>query len=184
MPVDFFTAKGAVESLLSRLGISAGYRESADPGLKPGRQANIVVGDKTLGVLGQVHPDVTRSFDIAGDVFLFELDVTALLPFTVGHRAYQPIPRFPSVARDIALVVDMAVSHGQITEAAAGFPLVDKITLFDVYTGKQVPPGKKSLAYHLSFQSPDHTLTDEEVYKVLAGILDKLAQELGATLRA
>jgi phenylalanyl-tRNA synthetase beta chain len=184
MPVDFFTAKGAVESLLSRLGISAGYKESNDPGLKPGRQANIVVDNKTLGVLGQVHPDVARSFDIAGDVFLFELDVTALLPFTLGHRTYQPIPRFPSVARDIALVVDMAVSHGKITKAAAGFPLVDKITLFDVYTGKQVPPGKKSLAYHLSFQSPDHTLTDEEVDKVLKDILDKLAKELGAVLRA
>jgi phenylalanyl-tRNA synthetase beta chain len=87
------------------------------------------------------------------------------------------------VVRDIALVVDESVRHQQVLDVITGFPLVEKITLFDVYTGKQVPAGKKSLAYHISFQSKEHTLTDKEVDKVQQKILKKLSGELGVSLR-
>jgi phenylalanyl-tRNA synthetase beta chain len=92
--------------------------------------------------------------------------------------------RFPAVVRDIALVVDTAVAHRQVQDTIRGFPLVTQVALFDLYTGGQLPPGKKSLAYRITFQSPSHTLTDEEVNKVQQQILDKLSRELEATLRS
>jgi phenylalanyl-tRNA synthetase beta chain len=96
---------------------------------------------------------------------------------------YQPVPRFPAIVRDIALVVDAGVAHQKAVEIIKSSPLVTGVALFDVYTGEQVPPDKKSLAYRVTFQSPDHTLTDEEVNKVQQQILGKLSSELGATLR-
>ena len=98
-------------------------------------------------------------------------------------RIFQPIPRFPAIVRDIALVLDAGVIHQNISDIIKDFPLVERITLFDVYSGEQVPQGKKSLAYRITFQSPTHTLTDEEVNKVQQQILDKLSSGLGATLR-
>jgi phenylalanyl-tRNA synthetase beta chain len=93
------------------------------------------------------------------------------------------VPRFPAVERDIALVVDEAVTHNCVKEIIKGFPLVARVNLFDVYSGKQVPPGRKSLAYRIIFQSPAHTLTDDEVDGVQEQILNRLSRELGATLR-
>ena len=181
---DFFSVKGVVESLLTKLGVSAGFKKSDDSGMYPGRQAAVVVDGDELGVVGELNPTVAEAFDISRAVYLFEIDLSKLLPFTVGHKPYQPIARFPAVVRDIALVVDESVSHRQVLDVITGFPLVEKITLFDVYTGKQVPAGKKSLAYRISFQSKKHTLTDKEVDKVQQQILKKLASELGASLRA
>ena len=181
---DFFTIKGLVESLLAKLGVSADFKESSDGGLHPGRQAVIVVDGDELGIVGELNPTVAEAFDISRVVYLFEVDISRLLPFTVGHKPYQPIARFPAVVRDIALVVDENVSHQQLLDVITGFPLVEKVTLFDVYTGKQVPAGKKSLAYRISFQSKKHTLTDKEVDKVQQQILKRLARELSASLRA
>ena len=97
---------------------------------------------------------------------------------------FQPILRFPSTVRVLALVVDAEISHQKVQDIISGFPLVSEVTLFDVYSGKQVAAGKKSLAYRVVYQSPAHTLTDEEVNKVQQQILKKLSRELGATLRA
>ena len=97
---------------------------------------------------------------------------------------FQPIPRFPAVVRDIALIVDSGVTHYSIQSIIKGFPLVAGVTVFDVYSGSQVPRDKKSLAYRITFQSPDHTLTDDEVNKIYQRIMDKLSRELGATLRS
>ncbi|MBM4448635.1 MAG: phenylalanine--tRNA ligase subunit beta, partial [Chloroflexi bacterium] len=121
--------------------------------------------------------------DLAGAVYLFELDITGLLPLLAMHRLFQPIPRFPATARDIALIIDVAVSHQQAADIIKGFSLVKDVAIFDVYSGKQVPAGKKSLAYRITYQSPDRTLTDEAVNKVQEQILKKLRQQLGATLR-
>ena len=120
---------------------------------------------------------------ISDSVHLFEINVTTLLPFTVGHKMFQPIPRFPATVRDIALVIDTGITHQQIQDVIRSFPLVSQVTIFDVYSGEQVPPGKKSVAYRIVYQSPTHTLTDEEVNKVQQQIMDKLSSELGATLR-
>jgi phenylalanyl-tRNA synthetase beta chain len=109
--------------------------------------------------------------------------VTTLLPFATSHEMYQAIPRFPGIIRDLALVVDADVTHQRVLEIIQSYPLVSEVVLFDVYSGKQVAPGKKSLAYRLIYQSPTHTLTDEEVNKVQAQILNRLSGELGATLR-
>ena len=182
--VDFFDAKGVVEGLTSQFGVEASFEPGEDEGLHPSKQAAIVIDNNRLGVIGELHPKVAEAFELSGKVYLFEISLTALLPFTIGHRLFQPIPRFPAVVRDIALVVDSEVAHRQVQDIITGFPLVAQIALFDVYAGGQLPPGRKSLAYRITFQSPTHTLTDEEVNKVQQQILDKLSGELGASLRA
>lgn len=181
--LDFFDAKGVVEGLLNQLGAEATFEESSDEGLRPGRRADIVTAGTKVGVVGELHPTVSEAFESSGAVYLFEIDLTALLPFTIGRRMFQPIPRFPAVVRDVALVIDAGATHREVQDIIESFPLVNKVALFDVYSGEQVPPGKKSLAYRVVFQSPSHTLTDEEVNEVQQQILSKLSGELGATLR-
>ncbi len=181
---DFYDAKGVAEGLLSHLGTEASFEDSEDESLHPAKQTAIVVGGDKLGVIGELHPKVSQAFEIFGAVYLFEIDLTALLPFTLGYKTFQPIPRFPAIVRDIALVVDAEVTHQRVRDIIKSFPLVKQVTIFDVYSGEQVPPGKKSLAYSITFQSPAHTLTDEEVNQVQQQLLDKLSGELGATLRA
>jgi phenylalanyl-tRNA synthetase beta chain len=181
--VDFFDAKGVVDGLLSRLGAEASFELGEDESLHPSKQAAIVIDNNRLGVIGELHPKVAEAFELSGAVYLFEINLTALLPFTLGHKLFQPIPRFPAVVRDIALVIDAGVAHRQVQDIITGFPLVSQVTLFDVYAGGQLPPGKKSLGYRITFQSPTHTLTDEEVNEVLEQILNKLSAQFGATLR-
>jgi len=181
--VDFFDAKGVVEGIFNQLGVEASFEPCRDESLHPSKQAAIAIGGKRLGVIGELHPKVLAAFDISGEVYLFEVDLTALLPFTVGHKLFQSISRFPAVVRDMALVVDSGVAHRQVQDIIRGFSLVTQVALFDVYAGGQLTPGKKSLAYRITFQSPSHTLTDEEVNKVLEEILDKLSKQLGASLR-
>jgi len=181
--LDFFDAKGVVEGLLAHLGVEASFEEHQDETLHPAKQASIVVADNRLGVVGELHPKVLQAFDIPETACLFEINLTALLPFTTGHKVFQPIWRFPAVARDIALVVDVGISHQMVMNVIKSFSLVREATIFDVYSGGQVPPGKKSLAYRITFQSPSHTLTDKEVNKVQQQLLNKLSKELGAILR-
>jgi phenylalanyl-tRNA synthetase beta chain len=184
---DFYDAKGVVEGLLRHLGVAVNFEPSSDRGLHPARQAAIVIKDEglsvRLGAVGELHPKVADAFEIAGPVCLFEVNVMALLPFTTVHKVFQPIPRFPGTVRDLALVVDAGVTHHQVQEIIRSFSMVSEITLFDVYAGKQLAAGKKSLAYRVVYQSPTHTLTDEEANGVQQQILDRLSKELGATLR-
>ncbi len=182
--LDFFDAKGIVEGLSSHLGVEASFEPCRDESLHPAKQAAIVIEGKRFGVVGELHPKVLDAFEISGGVYLFEVDLTALLPFTVAHKLFQPISRFPAIVRDMALVVDAGVAHRQVVEIVTGFPLVTEVALFDLYSGGQLPAGKKSLAYRITFQSPTHTLTDEEVNKVQQQILDKLSKQLGASLRS
>jgi phenylalanyl-tRNA synthetase beta chain len=181
--LDFYDAKGVVEGLVSQLGVDASFEECRDESLLPSKQTAIVIANNRLGVVGELHPKVLEAFDLSETVYLFEIDLTDLLPFTVGHKMFQPIPRFPAIVRDIALVVNAKVAHQKIQGIITSFPLVAQASIFDVYAGGQVPPGKKSLAYRIAFQSPTHTLTDEEVNEVQQQILDKLSQELRAMLR-
>jgi phenylalanyl-tRNA synthetase beta chain len=187
-PLDFYDAKGMLEGLLHQLGVAASFEPGHDEGLHPTRQAAILIKDKgltvKLGTVGELHPRVADAFEIAGPVGLFELNITVLTPFTVDYHPFQPIPRFPSTDRDLALVVDAAITHQRVADIIRSFPLVSEVNLFDIYSGKQVASGKKSLAYRIVYQSPTHTLTDEEVNSVQQQILDRLEKELGATLRA
>jgi len=174
--LDFFDAKGVVEGLFNQLGVATSFKPSDDKSFHPVKQAAIVINDNRLGVIGELHPKVAEAFDIAEAVYLFETNVTDLLPFTIDHKMFQPIPRFPATVRDIALIVDTGISHQQVLDIVKSFTLVKQVAVFDVYSGEQVPPGKKSLAYRI-------TLTDEEANKVQEQILNKLSQQLGATLR-
>jgi len=182
-PVDFFDARGVVEGLLGRLGVAADFQPSDDESLDLAKQAAIVIGGKKVGVVGEVHRKVVDAFELAEKVYLLEINLTGLLPFTLEHKLFQPISRFPAVVRDIALVVDAGVTHRQVTDIITGFPLVTRVALFDLYTGGKLPAGKKSLAYRITFQSPSKTLTDEAVNQVQQKIIGKLGKELGATLR-
>lgn len=182
--LDFFEAKGVVEGLLSQFGVAASFEECSDESLHSTKQAAIVVGGNRLGIVGELHPKVLQSFEITEAAYLFEIDLVALLPFATGHKMFKPIPRFPAMVRDIALIVDAEIAHQKILDIINSFPLVERVIIFDVYSGEQVPKGKKSLAYRITFQSPTHTLTENEVNKVQQQILDKLSHDLGATLRA
>jgi phenylalanyl-tRNA synthetase beta chain len=186
--LDFYDVKGTIEGLLEDLNVTASFEKSNDEGLHPARQAAIVVNPQEglkvkLGVIGELHPKVSDAFEISGPVGIFELNLMVLAPFATGHRMFQSIPRFPNITRDLALVVAADVTHQQVLDIVRSFPLIAEVVLFDVYAGKQVAAGKKSLAYRLVYQSSTHTLTDAEVNKVQAQILKRLTAELGATLR-
>ena len=182
-PIDFFVAKGVVESILSRFGLVVRFEPGEDESLYPGRNASVIVGDDKLGVVGELHPKVSGFFELVEPAYLIEIDLDRLSAFAVDLKNYQPIPRYPSTSRDIALLVDDKVTYQQICDIVRGFSLVNSVSLFDLYVGEQVPAGKKSLAFRIVYQSSDHTLTDNEVDKVQGQILDKLQRDLRASLR-
>jgi phenylalanyl-tRNA synthetase beta chain len=182
-PVDFYDAKGYVEALLQGLGVDAAFVEAEVFAMLPGRSAEMRVNGQTVGVVGQVHPRVAADFDVEGDAYLFEVVLDRLLPLIGGPRGYEAVSRFPSVVQDIALLVDETVTAGRIEEMIRKAPLVREVRLFDFYTGEQVGAGKKSLAFSVTYQSPEHTLTDEEVARAQRGIVERLKHEVGATLR-
>jgi phenylalanyl-tRNA synthetase beta chain len=182
-PLDFFDAKGVVENLLNQLGLKASFDTGDDEILFPGRGADIIVEDDKVGIVGDVHPKVSQAFELSDAVCLIEIDLEKLLTKIIKVKEYQPIPRFPSVTRDIALVVDEQVSYRTAEEIIQSFPLVKQITLFDLYRGAQIPEGKKSFAIRIIYQSPKHTLTDEEVDQTQEQMLARLHQELSAILR-
>jgi phenylalanyl-tRNA synthetase beta chain len=182
--LDFFDAKGVVENILNQLGLKTSFDIGDDETLFPGRRANIIVEDDKVGIVGDLHPKVTQAFELSNTICLIEIDLEKVLTKLTGTKKYQSIPRFPSVTRDIALVVDEQVSYGTVEEIIRGDTLVTKVTLFDLYRGEQIPAGKKSFAIRIVYQSPNHTLTDEEVDQTQEQMLAKLHQELGATLRS
>jgi len=182
-PFDFFDAKGAVEGLLKHLDIEVSYLPGNDESLHPANQAAIVANGSKVGVVGEVHPKVLAAFDIVEHAYLFEIKVNNLVPFATGLKRYQPIPRFPAIVRDLALVLDEKVTHQQVLDVLKSYPLVAQAAIFDVYSGKQVPPGKKSLAYRIVYQSPTQTLTEDEVNGVQDKILMRLNKQFGAVLR-
>ena len=183
-PIDFFVAKGIVETVLSRLGLIASFEASEDESLCPGRSADVIIGNDKLGVVGELHPKVSEVFELSETAYLIEIDLDKLSSFTATLKKYQPIPRYPSTSRDIALLVDEQITYQQICAIIQNFSLVNSVALFDLYVGEQVPAGKKSLAFRIGYQSSAYTLTDSEVDKVQEQIIDKLQRDLGATLRS
>jgi phenylalanyl-tRNA synthetase beta chain len=182
-PLDFFDTKGVVENLLNYLGLKASFDVSDDEILFPGRGADILVEDDKVGIVGEVHLKVAQAFELSNNICLTEIDLEKLLAKITGIKEYHPIPRFPSVTRDIALVIDEQVSYRKVENIIQSFPLVTEVTLFDLYRGEQIAGGKKSFAIRVIYQSPSHTLTDEEVDQTQEQMLARLHQELGATLR-
>ena len=183
--VDFYDAKGIVDALLTALGAEPEYEAARDPLLHPGRAASVHVGGVPVGLVGEIHPNAARSFDLGdGSCLYFELDLGTLLDaIPAEQRRYRPLDRFPGAVRDLALVVDESLPAARVTGVLEATPLVAEARLFDVYAGDRIAAGKKSLAYHVIWQSPGRTLTNEEVDKAQARLLQRLEKELGAVLR-
>jgi phenylalanyl-tRNA synthetase beta chain len=149
----------------------------------PGRSAEIVVDGRKVGSLGQVHPDVASYFDIDHEAYLFELHLDDLVPLNEEIRHHEPVSRFPPVVQDIALVVDDGVGADAVRAIIDSHDLVRTARVFDVYEGEGIPTGKKSLAFSVTYQASDRTLSDQEVAKAQKAILGRLKNELGAELR-
>jgi phenylalanyl-tRNA synthetase beta chain len=186
--LGFFDLKGVIETLLERLHIAnASYEAGHHPTFQGGRTAHLRAGVDQIGVMGEIHPDVRDAFDLpARSTFAAELDLGALLAQVPASWYVEPISSYPAVLQDLAVVVDEHVPAAQIQELVAetgGF-LLKEVRLFDVYQSDPIPPGKKSLAFGLTFQAPDKTLRDAVVAKQVKRIVGRLKHELGAELRA
>ncbi|MGB9780973.1 phenylalanine--tRNA ligase subunit beta [Caldanaerobacter sp.] len=184
--VDFYTIKGVIEELLEVMGIvDVEYVRAEEPSYHPGRSAKILFGEEVLGVFGEVHPDVLENYDLPVRVYAGELNLDKIIKFANVDRKYNPLPKYPAVERDIAVVVDedlfVAEVEKVIKETGRGF--VEKTALFDVYKGPNIPEGKKSVAFSIWYRSYEKTLTDEEVNEVHARIVKALEEKLGAKLR-
>jgi phenylalanyl-tRNA synthetase beta chain len=174
-----------VESVLSRLGIEAEYEASGDERLRPGRVARVVIGQTVVGIIGELHPKVAEGFDLLPPpVALFELDIEKLLSSVKERHGYRPLSRFPRSVRDVAVLVDIQVPAKKMLDIVRGVSLVSQVSLFDLYSGKQVPAGKKSVAFRIAYQSDSHTLTEEDLETADNEILSRLAKDVGATRRA
>ena len=183
--LDFYDAKGVVDSVLARLGVAAAYQPADDPSFASGRCARVLVDGTDLGILGELHPDVISAFGLnAHQVSLWELDIEALSGAVHGRtREFQTLSRYPAATRDLALLVPSDVPEARIEQIISQSRLVTNVELFDLYTGENLPEGSKSLAFHLYFQSNQQTLTAEQVNRALDGILRNLERQVGASLR-
>lgn len=184
--VDFYDAKGAVEVLLEKLGIRGCEIHSGEyTAMHPGKTALFFKDGEIIGAVGEVHPVVQDAFGLGRAVYLFELDVMMLVKHSALIGTYRSLPRFPAIARDLAVVMPQTVTAAQASAAiaAAGGELLAAVRLFDMYTGEQVPAGFRSLAFALTFQAPDRTLTDEEVDGHYNRIVAHLESSLAAKIR-
>ena len=186
--MDFYTLKGCVEAILKDLratDIQFMVPCVSNPSYHPGRVADVYVGSRRIGVLGQIHPLVAQNYGVDGELYCAELDFNQLLDMDCSIPEYTPLPKFPAVTRDIAVVCDEAITVGAlescIQEAAHG--LLKNVALFDIYRGKGVEDGKKSVAFNLTLRADDRSLTGEEAEAEVQAILTALAEKLGATLR-
>ncbi len=185
--MDFFTIKGAVETVLEGLRISdvRFTAERENPSYHPGRCAKVYAGDTLLGVVGQIHPHVAANYGVDCELYAAELSFDALYASMGARPVYQPLPKFPAVTRDIAVVCDRTVPVADleacIRKGAKG--LLKEVTLFDIYTGTGIPEGKKSVAFNLTLRADDRSLTAEEADADVKSILELLESQLGAVLR-
>jgi len=183
---DFFTAKGVVQVLLETAGVAeAEYAPLADPRFHPGRSARVLAGGREVGIFGELHPDVLERLDITRRAVLAgEFDVETLWSLATRRVRYVPLPKYPAVLRDLAVLASEEVPYQRIEQTVkqAGGALLESVKLFDVYRGERIPEGTRSLALSLTFRSPERTLTDEEVDGVVAHIVRAL-EEIGARLR-
>ncbi len=184
--VDFYDAKGIIEELLANLRVT---RYTVEAGthyaMHPGKTALFKKSRDVIATVGEVHPAVLSAYGITKPVYIFELDATTVMKYMAKDLKYKALPKYPATSRDLAMLVDVDVNAADIEKAmtkAAGQNLT-QITLFDVYTGKQVEEGKKSLAFSLTFQSNDKTLTDAEIDPAIEKIVAKLQKDFNANLR-
>lgn len=185
--MDFFSLKGAVESVLTFLRIEnlSYHAVTENPSYHSGRCAEVRSGDTVLGVLGQIHPLVAQNYGVDESLYCAELSFSALLSVRGADPIYTPLPKFPTMTRDIAVVCDEAVTVGALQTAikSGSLGLLQEVTLFDIYRGKGIDEGKKSVAFNLSFRSDSRSLTADEADSEVKSILIALNNQLGAILR-
>ncbi len=188
--VDFFDIKGALEGVFNYLGIQpqVTYKADQPEGYHPGRSASVYLNTGTqelrIGTIGQIHPDIQREVDLE-DTYVAEIELAPLYEQVNGQITYHELPRYPSIQRDIAVVVDDAIPSGDLTASireSAG-ELLESVHVFDVFKGERLGADKKSVAIALVYRHPEHTLTDEEVTAVHDGVLARLSEQFGAELR-
>ena len=185
---DFTDVKGVVESVLERLRLTeqATWRPATEaPTFHPGKCAAVVIADEVVGSVGGLHPDLEVEFGTEGATRVFELDLEKVLAYLPPRPVLRELPRFPAVVRDLAIVTEEHFASHQVIRFVRdwGNPLVEHIVLFDQYVGAPIPPGKKSLAYSISYRAADRTLTDDEVNQVHAGLTAALSTALPVELR-
>ena len=184
---DFFQMKGIVEELLSAISVYDYDVEACcdNPSYHPGRCANLVKDGRVFGVMGEIHPAVAENYGMDCRVYSFSLDADALFELSQPEKTYKPLPKFPAVTRDLALLCDESIPVGTLEKAIVrgGGSLLETIQLFDVYQGAQIEAGKKSVAFSITLRSADSTLTDEQTNSVMKKVMKELEKE-GAVLRS
>ena len=184
---SFFTLKGAVETILDSIRAEdvTYVAEKSDPSYHPGRCAKVYVNGQEVGTLGQIHPLVAANYGVDAELYYADLKFDALFASRGADPEYQPLPKFPAVTRDIAVLVDKAVTVGAMESSiqAAAKGLLKDVTLFDIYEGAKLPTGKKSVAFNLVLRADDRSLTSEEADEDVKAILATLEQDCGAILR-
>jgi phenylalanyl-tRNA synthetase beta chain len=162
------------------------FSPAEHPSFHPGKCAQVIIAEKSVGVFGELHPLVKRNYDFsAAPVLAAELEVNTILRAAPVLFNVEPVPVFPPVLEDIAVIVDEDVPAERVVETImkSGGKMLTGVRLFDIYRGPQLGEGKKSLAYSMTYQSPDHTLTDAEAQKIRERIIRGLEQDLGAKIR-
>jgi phenylalanyl-tRNA synthetase beta chain len=185
--VSLFDLKGILEALFRELGIcDVSLGPAEDRRFSASASAVIKAGGEDIGVMGEVSAGTAAAFDIKTRVFAGEIDMDRVLKLAKLGKRFEELPRYPSIVRDISIVVDKAVSNERLLSAikeSAG-PLLKNIRLIDRYSGKQIPDGKEGLTYRLEYQDPKRTLEEKEIAGMHSGVIDALASKFGARLRA
>ena len=181
---DFFTLKGIVEGIMRTFGAHTQYERSSEPYLHPGRQALVKANNTEVGVFGEVHPEVAEKYGIETRVLVAEIKLDLLFNIKKRPTYYKPLPKFPAVERDYAMLCDSSIPVGTLEKAISSGAgrLLEKIELFDVYEGAQIPEGKKSVAFSVMLRSMESTLSDEQIEAVNTKIVANL-NKIGAELR-
>jgi len=184
--MDFFDGKGIIESLSDMLGTQLDFTVGSDSILAQGRTANILAGDKSIGVIGEILPDTLNYFEINNKrLILFEIDLESLANIETKHptQALNPISRYPGLIRELDLLTKESTPSGAIEKIIRNFPSISKVKLLDIYNGPQIPRGQKSSSFEIVWQSPSRTLTDKEVEIAQNQLLEELREALDAKLR-
>ena len=187
---SFFIAKGSLQSVFEEIkmeGIS--YAPSGEAFLHPGKSADILLGDTKIGFIGEIGPGVVEGLNLKvqkPEIIVYELNVDALLASIPERLTYREIPRYPFVDRDIAIILDEDIASEQVMKDLLSYKTeyIEKVELFDYYTGKNIPQHKKSLAFRIVYRSYDRTLTDNEIESIHQGLVEYILKRTGGELRA
>jgi phenylalanyl-tRNA synthetase beta chain len=184
---DFYDIKGCIANIISDLKIDNChyYPENPEPFLHPGKSCNIYLGDSKIGYAGEVHPDVQDKMDLKASPYIFEINLDILTAHNTGGITYKEISKYPAVTRDVAFVIESCVETDYVSNIVLRQKedLLENIVIFDIYIGKGLPEGKKSLGLRFSYRAPDKTLTDLEVNNVHEKIVRNTVQLTGAKIR-